>query len=404
MKLKKLLSLIASFCLILVLATLPFKLAAAPKTLTVGIAVPLTGPVAHIGTHYQNAALLAIENQNAEGGVTIAGQKYKLDFIIRDTKYDPAVGKTVAEELVYNKKVKFIVGPTQVEAMGMQPVTEANKVLLFGMSPVPGLCAPDKPYSFWLGGFPPKMYILGATYIHENYPEAKTVASIYPDVPDAPPWIESVQAVCQQYGLDWLGGEKFPYTITDFMPVISRVLDKNPDIIDTVMTGGVMGGLSCLLVKQLREAGFEGVIWMPAVSPPGTMEEAVPQKYRTKIVTNDINVGSPIVSQTYKDLYAQYVKEFREKPMDLFPEAYNGVKAFLEFLDGQDTMDTEVWMEGFAKYRWQGIFGHEEYWVGKPVYGINRFLLASLWCSEWKDGKLQTNWLAPIPYEMFVEK
>jgi hypothetical protein len=38
---------------------------------------------------------------------------------------------------------------------------------------------------------------------------------------------------------------------------------------------------------------------------------------------------------------------------------YNAIKPFFEFLDGQDKMDTTAWMEGFAKYRWQSIYGGE---------------------------------------------
>ncbi len=69
------------------------------KTLDIGIACPLTGPFSFIGTSLQNGALLAIDDQNKQGGVTIAGQKYMLNPIIRDSKQDLVLGKTIAEEL-----------------------------------------------------------------------------------------------------------------------------------------------------------------------------------------------------------------------------------------------------------------------------------------------------------------
>ena len=111
-----------------------------------------------------------------------------------------------------------------------------------------------------------------------------------------------------------------------------------------------------------------------------------------------------VVTQAYKDLYNGYVERFGEAPIDLFPEVYNTARAFFKFLDGQDTMDTTAWVDGFAKYRWQGIWGHEDFVAGKPVFGINRFCLNSSWASEWKDGKLYTDWVAPMPYELFVEQ
>ena len=83
---------------------------------------------------------------------------------------------------------------------------------------------------------------------------------------------------------------------------------------------------------------------------------------------------------------------------------YNVVNAFFKCLDGQDTMDTTAWMEGYAKYHWQGVYGFENYWVGKKVWGIDRRVFQCNWVSDYKDGKLVTEFSAPFPYEMFVEK
>jgi ABC-type branched-subunit amino acid transport system substrate-binding protein len=377
--------------------------AAAPKTLEVGIATPLSGPAGNLGANYQNAVLLAIENQNKEGGVTIGGQQYMLKAIIRDIKFDPAVGKTVAEELVYDKKVKVIFGPSMVEAGAMQAITEPNKVLLFCMAPMSRLTSPEHPYSFFVGGYPAKQMAVGAEYIKKFYPEAKTAVSTYLDAPDAPVYFGSAKATYAKYGFEWLADELYPYTITDFAPVVARIMAKKPDMVNITGSGGGMGAMMGLFTKQLREAGFKGIIWMPSVPPPGIME-TVPKAYLTKIVTNDIALDSPIVSQEYKNLYNQYVGEFGKKPIDICAEVYNGVKAFFEFLNTQDTMDSTAWIQGFEKYRWQSIFGYEGYWIGKPVFGINRFLINSLWVSEWKDGKLETNFTAPIPEGMIEGK
>lgn len=377
----------------------------AAKTLDIGIATPLTGPAAHLGTMMQNGILMAIDDQNEQGGVTIAGQTYVLNAIIRDTKKDTVVGKTVAEELVYDKGVKVIAGPFIDDAIGVQTVTEPNKVIGFFVTPaIPGLCTPDKPYTFFCGGFALMMMVNQAAYIPEFYPEAKTVISMQPDLPDAPLWADSAKTMFQHYGLDWLGYERFPFVIEDFMPVISRALAKNPDIIDTSSTGGAMGGVCALLIKQLREAGFNGIISVPTAPPPGTVEEVVPKEYLTKVISSDVDWESPIVSDAYRDFCRRFVKRYDMRPTDMPPEFYRTLKPFFEFLDGQDTMDTTVWMEGFAKHHWTDIYGREATWVGKPIFGINRLLLRSFYVSEYTEGKLETKWEAPIPYEFFVEE
>jgi ABC-type branched-subunit amino acid transport system substrate-binding protein len=94
------------------------------KTLDIGVNTSLTGAVAFLGTHLQNAILLAIDDQNNQGGVTITGQKYTLNPIIRDSKFDVVVSKNVSEELVYDKGVKIIAGPMVGDAVGAQVVTE----------------------------------------------------------------------------------------------------------------------------------------------------------------------------------------------------------------------------------------------------------------------------------------
>jgi hypothetical protein len=79
------------------------------------------------------------------------------------------------------------------------------------------------------------------------------------------------------------------------------------------------------------------------------------------------------------------------------------VKALFEFLNGQDTMDTTAWVNGFEKYHWQGIWGTESFWVGKPLSGIDRRVMGSSWIGEWVDGKLiEEKWTAPLPTDIFV--
>jgi branched-chain amino acid transport system substrate-binding protein len=376
-----------------------------PKTLDIGIATPLTGPAAHLGTNMRNAALMAIEDQNAQGGVTISGQNYFLNPIIFDSKKDAAVGKAVAEQLVYEKKVKVVAGLFIDDAIGAQPVLESNKVISFFVNPATrDMTGPNKPYTFFFGGPTPQFFNTVIAYVQKFYPNAKTVVTMVPDLPNTPIFLSSVQMICKLYGLNWVGAEKFPFGTTDFSPMITRVLAKNPDIIDTNSTGGNMGGLCAQLIKQLRQAGYKGIIVVPALPPPGAVEEVVPEQYRTLIITNDIDWEAPIVSDPYRELCRRYVKKYNVIPIDVVGQLYNVTKPFYEFLNGQDTLDTTKWMEGFANYRWKGIFGFESYWIGKPMFGINRMVFKASWASEYLNGKLETRWQAPIPMDLFVEK
>ncbi len=373
------------------------------NTLYIGIATPLTGPAAFFGTIIKNAVQMAVDAQNEQGGVTIGGQKYNLATIVTDTKFDTAIGKNVAAELVYDKKVNILCGPFADDAVGVQTVTEPNKVISFFVMQVPGLIGPDKPHTFFCSPPAEDPVHVPLVYLSKFYPEAKTVLSMGPDLSDTPLWENAAKRVCPMYGLNWLGMEKFPYDTKDFMPVISRALAKNPDVIETSNTAATMGGMSTFLVKQLREAGFKGFISMTCTPPVGLMETTVPKESLAKVVTNDVDPDSPIVSKAYHDLYYKYKEKYGEPPTIFFHLFYNDVKAFFEFLNGQDSMDTTAWAEGFGNYRWQGVFGFENHWFGEkvPGWGINRCTLGPCWPGEYVDGKLETKWQGPPAYEMF---
>ncbi len=381
----------------------------APKqtmTLDIGIATPLTGPTADLGANMRNAALLAIKHQNDQGGVTIAGQKYTLNNIVVDSKNDAQVGKTVAEELIYSKKVKIILGLALDDAIGAQPITEQNKVLSIFLSPItPKMCTPDHPHSFYVGGEILQFYNTLTAYIAKFRREAKTVATIIPDTIDAPTFFGPAQQMCQRYGLKWLGAEKFAMGTRDFSPMITRTLAKYPDIIDTASIGGKLGGLVADITRQIREAGFKGIIMCPTGASIGPWEQIVPPQHRTNILMNVMVSQSSLLPDSLRDM-ARSFSEMFNKPCDhsLVPRMYTATKSLFETINGQGAMNTTAWANAFAGRRWRAIWGSETYFIGKPMYGINRTLLGYNWVSEYKDGKIETKWEVPLPMELYYAK
>lgn len=362
----------------------------AAKTLDIGVASSITGVAAFLGNHMKNGILMAINDQNEKGGITIAGKKYMLNPIVRDTKSNPQVGKTVAEELITVHKVKIITGPFAIESTGIQPVTEPNKVLLFLIAPnMPGQCGPDNPHTFFNAGTFEFVICNKYEFLRKYHPDVKTVLGMSPDTLDLPPVQALEEKYAPEYGYTWLGVEKFPATTTDFMPVISRALEYKPDAINTMNTIGTMGPAGIVLVKQLREAGYKGIIYLRGAADEKMLLEIVGKENLYGFIESGIQKDSPLVPQPYREIMDRYEKEFNMGWLDVVGEYYNPTKALFEFLDGQDTWDTDEWAEEFSKYRWTGIFG-ESFWGCKPIYGINRVCVASAFVSEWIDGKRVT--------------
>ncbi|MGH8751660.1 MAG: branched-chain amino acid ABC transporter substrate-binding protein [Burkholderiales bacterium] len=82
--------------------------ATSDSVVKIGLASPLTGPQAHIGTDIRNGTQMAIDDMNAKG-VEIAGKKVKLELIAEDDQADPKTATVVAQKLV-DAKVVGVVG------------------------------------------------------------------------------------------------------------------------------------------------------------------------------------------------------------------------------------------------------------------------------------------------------
>jgi branched-chain amino acid transport system substrate-binding protein len=91
----------------------PLHVAAADKTVSVGIALPLTGADAEDAVLIKDGAMMAIDEANAKGG--IAG--YRINVLVLDNgtatagQYDPAQAATNARKMVADDSVMAAIGP-----------------------------------------------------------------------------------------------------------------------------------------------------------------------------------------------------------------------------------------------------------------------------------------------------
>lgn len=379
------------------------KTETATNQLDIGVASTLTGPAGVVGTNVLHGIQMAIDDQNSLGGITIAGKKYLLHSVVRDDQYNPATCKVIVDELINKINAKIIFGPTPVGAVAVQKTANDNKVLLFLVSPQTEVA--DQPYVFAFGAEWHNAHGTVCDYTRKYYPTAKTVVNFLPDTADAEQILKYTQEIMDYYGFSVLATERFPFpTTTDFAPFAQRVLSYKPDIIDLNASAAMLGPGAATMIKQIREAGFEGIIMCPTPPPPDIMA-TLPSQYLYKIVTNEYNIDGPVVPQAYRDLNNRYVNQYKDKPIDQFFMAYNGAYGLIKFLDGQNTMDTTQWMEGFAKYKWHNdIYDKDFQWVGKPIFGIDRMLVNTFWASEWKNGQLETNFVSTLPNDLWTSK
>jgi branched-chain amino acid transport system substrate-binding protein len=78
-----------------------------PDTIKIGVAQPLSGPLAALGQDMLNGVRLAVDELN-QSGFKVDGKRVALEVVAQDDRADAATGKTVAQQLVESGVVAVI--------------------------------------------------------------------------------------------------------------------------------------------------------------------------------------------------------------------------------------------------------------------------------------------------------
>lgn len=98
-------------------------------TIILGSAISLTGKYATNGIDSKNGYDLAVDMINKAGGVTVEGKSYKLKVQYYDDESTPARGAQLAERLINQDGVKYMLGPySSGLTKAIAPVTEKYQV------------------------------------------------------------------------------------------------------------------------------------------------------------------------------------------------------------------------------------------------------------------------------------
>ncbi len=117
------------FGLAVILTMLATGGGAADEVITLGAAVSDTGKYALNGANTRNGYDLAVDAINAKGGIDIGGKRYKLAIRYYDDESTPARGTELAERLIKQDGVKFMLGPySSGLTKAILPVVEKYRV------------------------------------------------------------------------------------------------------------------------------------------------------------------------------------------------------------------------------------------------------------------------------------
>ena len=284
------------------------RLAAADKTVKIGINLPFTGADAHDAELIKDGALLAIDEANAQGGVG----GYKLEVLLLDDgtatagQYDPAQAATNARKMVSDKSVVAAIGP-QMSGSGkaMSPILSQGELATV----TPSSTNPDITDPKFAGQYRPKGKPIYFRTVTTDAFQGPNMANYYADVlkvksvyvlDDSGAYgvgiADTFQSQAEKRGIKVLGRDQLNPKETDYTTTLTKIKSLNPDALyyGGVAQAGVKlvkqsfdilpkiikgGGDGMYGAEILRGAGFpaaEG--WYATIAAPNILEnpEAAP--------------------------------------------------------------------------------------------------------------------------------
>jgi len=243
--------LLSTFGLILATASTSFSKVEGDKII-LGAAVSLTGKYSSNGVHTQNGYNMAVERINSMGGIKVGGKTYKFDIIYYDDESNPKRAAQLAERLINQDGVQFMLGPySSGLTKAMAPVTEK-----YG---VPMVEANGASRSLFTKGYkylfavlaPANLYLDVAirTAVELNGGKGVKIAQAFEQDAFSQDVRLGILDAAEDTGSEIIIDDKLPKELNDMAATLAKVKATKPDVL--VVSGHTKGALTA--IRQIAE-------------------------------------------------------------------------------------------------------------------------------------------------------
>jgi branched-chain amino acid transport system substrate-binding protein len=220
------------------------------ETIKIGLEANLSS---NVSLDWIHAVELQVEEDNKNGGLDIGGTKYKIELITYDGQGDQNKEVAAINKLVYEDKVKYIICEGAFAGAWL-PITEKEKVVVFGAGTAHLNLSPNNPHYFNASLLDPMVVVVSAWYF-EQHPEAKdSYVNAYPDDQFGHMVSGLVGYFAKSVGAT-SKDEFFPPNSQDLSALGTKVTSMNPKVFGCVTEGDSQSGL---VFNAVRQAGYTG--------------------------------------------------------------------------------------------------------------------------------------------------
>ena len=236
-------------------------IAASCGEIILGSAISLTGKYAANGVHAQNGYEYAISKIKEKGGVKVGGKCYNFKVIYYDDESKGDRGATLAERLISQDKVQYMLGPySSGMTKAIAPVTEKYKI--------PMVEAEGASRSLFNKGY---KYIFAVLSTSEQYlasavalaaekaeESGKSASSVKVAIAvENDPFSLDIRAGVSEdaarFGMKVIIDEKLPRDLSDMSAILTKVKLLKPDLL--IISGHTKGALTA--VRQIGEKNIK---------------------------------------------------------------------------------------------------------------------------------------------------
>lgn len=339
------------------------SLALAANEVVIGVSAPLTGSISTLGQSTKNAALMAQDEINAQGGLNVGGKKYKVRFVIEDDQNEPEATAAVFQRLIYQENVLAIIGSQSSKcSMAGAPIAESAGVAMLSPWSTNPNVTKGKKWVFRACFTDDFQGVVVAKFAYQDL-KARTAAVLYDVASDYNKGIAEVFRDSFSKLGKVVAFETYTTGDKDFSAQLTRIKQANPDVLFLPNYFNEVP----LQAQQARKLGLKAtIIGSDSWDSPKLIELGGDDVNGTFFS----NHYSPDVDRPQsKEFVKKYKARFGELPDAAAALTYDAAYMMFQAVEKAGKLDRKAIRDALAKTKgFEGVTGTISYsGTGDPV-------------------------------------
>jgi branched-chain amino acid transport system substrate-binding protein len=273
----------------------------------IGYSGPLSGGAAKYGENCLTGLKLAVEDVNAEGGITVDGKKYELKLVYYDDMYKPADTVANARRIMSSVKPVAIFCPHSGGILALEKLNEREGFIISGYTTNVDIISQKNKLVFMVPTRGDLSYGLGM--VKKAFALGPRMAHLTGSHEAGSAWMKLSEATWKKLGGQIVSTDSVNYmAVTDFYPYLTKCLQAKPDVINLYGPSEP----AAMIVNQARELGYKGGFLLGDQSKLDEMER----------LSNLKNLNNAIGACPYPRLPLPSAQAFCKRLVQLYGKDY----------------------------------------------------------------------------------